>query len=168
MPTQPDFTEFELVPHGNRFESFTVGQVFPHHWGRTITESDTVLFSTSTCAWRPLYLNREYAEADGHRDIPVNPALLLCTAVGMSVEDLSEGGGPFLGVNEVEFVRPVYPGTTITATSVVEETRESASRPDAGIVTWRTTVEDESGEVVLTYRRTNLIRKASTTTEAAG
>ena len=167
MPSPPDFTQFELVPHGNRFESFTVDQVFAHHWGRTLTEADTVLFSTSTCAWRPLYLNREYAKADGHPDIPVNPALLLCTAVGMSVEDLSEGGGPFLGVNDIEFVRPVYPGVTITAESVVEETRESASRPEAGIVTWRTTVRDESGEVVLTYRRTNLIRKAEKIAEAA-
>lgn len=167
MPTQPDFTEFELVPHGNRFESFSVGQVFEHHWGRTLTEADTVLFSTSTCAWRPLYLNREYAKADGHPDIPVNPALLLCTAVGLSVEDLSEGGGPFLGVNDIEFVRPVYPGVTISAESVVEDARSSSSRPESGIVTWRTTVRDEADDVVLTYRRTNLIRKADKNSEAA-
>ncbi|WP_228389088.1 MaoC family dehydratase [Cumulibacter manganitolerans] len=159
MAGQPDFSEFELVPHENRFESFHPGQRFVHHWGRTLTAADTMQFSTSTCAWRPLYVNREYAKADGHPDVPVNPALLLCTAVGLSVEDLSEGGGPFLGVNDVEFVRPVYPGVTITAESVVEETRESQSRPSAGIVTWRTTVTDETGEVVLTYRRTNLVRK---------
>lgn len=167
MVSQPDFAQFELVPHGNRYESFSVGQTFTHHWGRTLTEADTVQFSTSTCAWRPLYLNREYAKADGHPDVPVNPALLLCTAVGLSVEDLSEGGGPFLGVNDIEFVRPVYPGTTIFASSEVEDTRESASHPEAGIVTWRTTVTDESGDVVLTYRRTNLIRKATTGEDAS-
>lgn len=158
MTTPPDFTEFELVPHGNRFESFSVDQVFDHHWGRTITEADTVKFSTDTCAWRPLYLNREYARADGHPDIPVNPTLLLCVAVGLSVEDLSEGGGPFLGVNDVEFHRPVYPGVTVTAQSVVEDARRSASRPESGIVTWKTTVRDAAGEIVLTYRRSNLIR----------
>lgn len=30
-----------LWPKGNLFEDFHVGQTFEHHWGRTITESDT-------------------------------------------------------------------------------------------------------------------------------
>ena len=39
----------------------------------------------------------------------VDPLLVLCTVIGLSVEDLSEAGGPFLGVEDVEFLRPVYP-----------------------------------------------------------
>jgi len=77
----------------------------------------------------------------------------------MSVEDLSEAGGPFLGVEDCRFLSPVYPGDTITARSVVLDKRESSSRPTSGIVTWQTTVTNQRGEVVLEYRRTNLVAK---------
>ena len=50
----------------------------------------------------------------------INPFLVLCTVVGLSVEDLSEAGGPFLGIDELTFHRPVYPGDTLTARSDVD------------------------------------------------
>ncbi|WP_375000761.1 MaoC family dehydratase [Aeromicrobium sp. CTD01-1L150] len=158
-----DLSDFILAERGHPYEFFVVGQVLRHHWGRTITAADSIQFSTSTCAWNPLYLNREFARADGHPDLLVNPALLLCTAVGLSVEDLSESGGPFLSVDDVTFQRSVYPDVTITATSMVEDARLSSSRPDNGIVTWQTTVTDESGATILSFRRTNLVRRSSST-----
>lgn len=149
--------DFPLVKRGHQYQDFAVGQVWEHHWGRTLTEGDNVVFSTATCNWNPMHLNAEYALAHGHPAVVVNPMLVLCTVVGMSVEDLSEGGGPFLGVNECTFRRPVYPGDTITARSTVEEMRTSASRPDTGIITWHTEAQNQRGEVVLDYRRTNLV-----------
>lgn len=158
-----DPASFPLVKRGNQYEDFEVDQVWPHHWGRTLTESDNTTFTSATCNWNPMYINAEFARAHGHPGAVLNPLLVLCTAVGMSVEDLSEGGGPFLGVEDCEFVAPVYPGDTIAARSVVLDKRESASRPSNGIVTWETTVTNQRGETVLTYRRTNLVakRKAS-------
>jgi len=152
-----DPASFPLVKHGNQYQDFAVGQVWKHHWGRTITQSDNVVFSTASCNWNPLHLNVEYARAHGHPDTVVNSMLVLCTVVGMSVEDLSEGGGPFLGVNGCTFHLPVYPGDTITAQSVVEDMRLSASRPDTGIVTWHTEARNQRGELVVDYRRTNLV-----------
>jgi itaconyl-CoA hydratase len=154
-----DPATFPLVKRGNQYEDFDVGQVWPHHWGRTLTESDNTTFTSATCNWNPMYINAEFARAHGHPDTVLNPLLVLCTAVGMSVEDLSEGGGPFLGVEDCQFVAPVYPGDTISAQSVVLDRRESASRPANGIVTWETTVTNQRGEKVLTYRRTNLVAK---------
>jgi acyl dehydratase len=81
--------------------------------------------------------------------------------VGLSVEDLSEAGGPFLGVDGVEFHRPVYPGDTLTAGSEVVSMRESAKRPEFGIVTWRTEGRNQKGEIVVSYQRTNLVAKRS-------
>ncbi len=154
-----DAASFPLIRHGNQFQDFEQGQTWVHHWGRTITEADNVTFSSATCHWNPLYINSEYARALGHPGMVVNPMLVLCTAVGMSVEDLSEAGGPFLGVEDCRFLAPVYPGDTITAHSEVLEKRESTSRPTSGIVTWQTTVANQRGEVVLTYRRTNLVAR---------
>ncbi len=157
----PDFTRFEPRPKGHSFEQFAVGQVFEHHWGRTLSEADNTLFTTATLAYNPIYYNAEYARALDYRGTVVNPMLVLCTAVGLSVEDLSEAGGPFLGVNQIRFLEPVYPGDTITVRSTVVDARESGSRPDFGIVTWESEASNQAGEVVLRYRRTNLVAKKS-------
>ena len=158
----PDFDAFALVPKGHAFEDFEVGQVFEHHWGRTLTEADNGLFTTLALRFTPLYFNAEYARAHGHPGIVIDPLLVLCTAVGLSVEDLSEAGGPFLGVEDVEFLRPVYPGDTLTARSVVVTARASESRPAFGVVTWQTQGRNQRGEIVISYRRTNLVAKRRT------
>ncbi len=156
---EPDFDSFPVVSHGHQFEDFPAGRMFDHHWGRTITDGDNALFSTATCNWNPMHLNAEFARAHGHPDVVVNPMLVLCTVVGLSVEDLSERGGPFLGMEGVRFHQPVYPGDTLTAGSRVLEARESDSRPSAGIVTWHTEARNQRGDLVLEYRRTNLVAK---------
>ena len=92
-----------LVPKGNRYEDFEVGRVFNHHWGRTITESESTLFSTLTLHFNPHYFNAAYARVHGHPGIVANPLLVFTTVFGLTVEDLSEGGGPFLGVNELTY-----------------------------------------------------------------
>ena len=155
----PDFdpTTFPLVPRGHQYQDFEVGQVWPHHWGRTLTAGDNALFSAATCNWNPMHLNAEFARGHGHPDMVVNPMLVLCTVLGLSVEDLSEGGGPFLGVNECTFHAPVYPDDTISARSIVEEMRASTSRAGTGIVTWYTEAFNQRDELVLSYRRTNLV-----------
>lgn len=155
----PDFTQFPLARKGNQFEDFDVGRTFEHHWGRTITESDNVMFSAATCNWNPMHLNVEFARQHGHRDVVVNPMFVLCTVVGLSVEDLSETGGPFLGMEDCRFHAPVHPGDTISAASEVVDARESDTRPNVGIVTWHTSARNQRGELVVEYRRTNLVAK---------
>jgi len=146
------------VPKGNIYDEFAVGQVFDHHWGRTITEAENAQFSTLTLNFNPLYFNAEYARAHGHPTMVVNPMLVWTTTFGMTVEDLSESGGPFLGVNELTFHRPVYPGDTLTARSVVLDRRLSDSMKDFGIVTWHTEGFNQKAELVIDYKRTNLVR----------
>jgi len=41
----------------------------------------------------------------------------------------------------------------------VVSTRESASRGNFGIVTWRTEARNQRDEIVITYQRTNLVAK---------
>ena len=53
----------------------------------------------------------------------------------------------------------MYPGDTVTAESTVIDLRESESRPDSGIVSWRTVGTNQRGETVITYERTNLVAK---------
>ena len=164
--TAPDFSSFPTRRRGNLFEAFTVGQVFEHHWGKTVTAGDNSLFTAITHAYNPVYLNAERARADGHPDVVVSPMLVLCVVVGLSVEDLSEAGGPFLGLDDLTFHRAVYPGDTLTARSSVVDARTSMSRPAAGIVTWHTEGHNQRGELVVDFKRTNLVARGQAAAEA--
>lgn len=155
-----DLDGFDVWHKGHFFEEFAPGQTFDHHWGRTLRESDGVLFNSMTLSYNPLYGNDEYARRLGHPRAPLNPYLVFLTVLGLSVEDTSEKeGGAFLGVEYVSFLAPVYPGDTITSHTEVVAVRESASRPDAGIVSWRTEGLNQRGERVLEYTRTNLVAR---------
>ena len=144
---------------GNQYEDFQVGQVFEHHWGRTINEGDNSLFSSLTLSYNPLYFNAELARDHGHPGIVLNANLVFLTVFGLSVQDLSEAGGLFLGVDGLTFHRDCYPGDTLTARSTVIDMRESESRPDQGIVTWHTEGHNQRGELVIDFHRTNLIAR---------
>lgn len=143
---------------GLLYEEFEIGQTFEHHWGRTMTLAESITYSNVTMNYNPLYFNSEYARRMGYNGIVINPLLVYTTVLGLSVEDLSEAGGPFLGVDDLRFDRPVYDGDTITARSETLSRRISRSRPGWGIVEWRTTGVNQHGEVVLEYRRSNLSR----------
>lgn len=163
----PDLSSFPTRHRGNSFEAFRVGDTFEHHWGKTVTAGDNSLFTSITHAYNPLYLNAEHARAEGHPDVVVSPMLVLCIVVGLSVEDLSEIGGPFLGIEDLTFHRPVHPGDTLNARSTVVEARESRSRPSTGIVTWHTEGTNQRGELVVDYRRTNLVAKGRSAWEGS-
>jgi acyl dehydratase len=154
-----DVSRFPTRTRGRSFEDFSVGQVFSHHWGRTLTEADNVLFTASTLAYNPIYFNAEAARAQEHPTTVINPMLVFTTVLGLSVEDLSEAGGPFLGLDALSFHAAVYPGDTLSARSEVVAARESESRPGAGIVTWNTEGFNQRDERVIEYRRSNLLFK---------
>ena len=157
--TLPDFGAFPLARKSRPFDAFQVGQELVHHWGRTVTDGDNALFSTATCNWNPMHLNVEFARFHGHPTVVVNSMLVLSLAVGLSVEDLSESGGAFLGIDNCSFHRPMYPGDTMTARSTVVSKRLSETRPQNGIVTWHTEGRNQHDELLVEFDRTNLIAR---------
>ncbi len=147
---------------GHWYEDFAIGREFTHHWGRTINEGDNSLFTTLTLHFNPLYFNKEFSVAHGHPREQVNPMLVFTTVFGMSVEDLSENGAAFLGVDDLTYHLPVYPGDTLTATSTVHANRLSNKDPKQAICTWHTKGFNQKEEMVIDFKRTNLIlRKPS-------
>jgi acyl dehydratase len=150
--------EAVAIPKGHQYEDFDEGAVFAHHWGRTITDGDNCWFTTQTLSFNPLYFNEPYALSMGHQRMVVNPLLVFNTVFGLSVEDLSEGGGLFLGVDECHFLAPVLVGDTLVAQSTVVSKRESKSNQTAGIVTWLTEGLNQRSEKVVEFKRTNFVR----------
>lgn len=150
---------------GYWFEDFLPGRVFEHHWGRTLVQAENALFSSLTLHFNPAYTNVEYAKAMGHRDMPINPMLVFNTIFGLSVEDLSENGVAFLGVDDLWFSNPVYPGDTLFARSTVIDRRVSAKDPTTGIASWRTEGLNQRQECICAFTRTNLLKVRTTAGE---
>ena len=127
----PDFTQFKLVHKGHSFEDFHEGQVFEHHWGRTINAGDNSLFTTATLAHPDLFQHGVCARARPSRHGGQCDAGVVHRGrpLGRGPE---RGGGPFLGVDDLKFVRPVYPGETLVARSTVVYKRESPAAAITG------------------------------------
>ena len=57
---------------GKYFEELEVGAVFQHQPGRTVTETDNLLFSTMSMNPQPLHVDAEFARESQFGQILVN------------------------------------------------------------------------------------------------
>ncbi len=145
--------------YGRYFEDFTVGDVFEHRPGRTISETDNTWFTLLTMNTHPLHFDAAYAGKSEFGRPLVNSALTLAMVAGMSVSDLSQKAVANLGWDKIRLTAPVFAGDTIYAESEVLAVRQSKSRPTQGIVTVKTTGRKADGTVFMTYERAFLVPK---------
>jgi acyl dehydratase len=143
------------------YEDFTVGDVYRSALGRTVTETDNLLFTMLAMNTNELHFNEEAARATEWGKPLVNSTFTLALVLGLSVRDTTEAGGVNLGWKEIRLPKPVFVGDTIRSETEVLEVRESASRPAYGIVAVRTRGVNQRGEVVCEYERSFLIPKAT-------
>jgi len=139
---------------GRYFEDLEIGTCFEHQPGRTVTETDNLLFTALTQNPQPLHLDAEFARGTEHGQILVNSIFTLGLVVGLSVADTTLGttvGN--LGFEQTTFPNPVFIGDTIRVTTRVLERRESRSKPDRGIVTFEHQGINQRGEIVCTCIR---------------
>ena len=149
---------------GKYFEELVVGQTFDHEPGRTVTETDNLLFTALTLNPQPLHLDAEFAKASIHGQILVNSVFTLGLVVGLSVGDTTLGttlGN--LGFDKTTFPNPVFIGDTIRVSSTVVDRRESRTKPDRGIVTFEHVGTNQRGEIVCScLRGAMMMRRPST------
>ncbi|MFZ9478038.1 MAG: MaoC family dehydratase [Steroidobacteraceae bacterium] len=144
---------------GRYYEDFTVGDVYEHRPGRTLTETDNTWFTLLTMNTHPLHFDAEYAKHSEFGRCIVASPLTLAIIVGMSVTDVSQKAIANLGWKEIRMTAPVFAGDTLYAETEVLGKRESASRPTAGLVTVRTLGRNQHGTVVCDFERTILVAK---------
>jgi itaconyl-CoA hydratase len=145
--------------YGRYLEDFTVGDVYEHRPGRSITETDNTWFTLLTMNQHPLHFDREYGAKSEFGQVLVNSCLTLSLVTGMSVSDVSQKTIANLGWNDVKLTGPVFLGDTLYAESEVLAIRESRSRPTQGIVTIRTRGIKQDGTEVISFERSMLIPK---------
>ena len=145
---------------GRYYDEWRVGDHIAHDIGRTVTETDNLLFTTMTHNPQPLHLDIEAAKASEFGRILVNGTFTFALMVGLSVADTTLGTlVANLGYDQLVMPNPVFIGDTMRAASEVVELRDSKSRPTAGLVTFRHELRNQRDEVVCRCLRTALLQR---------
>lgn len=147
---------------GLYFEEFEPGAVFEHSTRRTVTETDNLLFCAMTLNTAPLHIDAEYAKDSIYGQRLVNSLFIMGLVTGITVPDTTQGttlGN--LGFKETTFPNPVFIGDTIRVRTEIVEKRESKSRNDSGIVTFRHLGINQRDEIIMDCIRAGLMLKRS-------
>ena len=147
---------------GRYFEDFTVGDIYHHLPGRTLSQQDNSWFTLLTMNTHPLHFDEEYAAATEFGKPLIASPLTVAVIVGMSVSDVSAKAIANLGWKEIKLPNPVFPGDTLYANTEVLGKREYRSRPNAGIVSVLTRGINQDDAEVCIFERQILITKRPT------
>ena len=143
---------------GRFFEDYAIGQVIRHAVPRTLSGGERALYHALYPARGALYSSDEFARACGLPASPLDDLIVFHTVFGKTVPDISLNAVANLGYAEGRFLRPVYPGDTLSSSSEVIGLKQN-SNGKSGVVYVRTTGVNQRGEAVLEYVRWVMVRK---------
>lgn len=143
---------------GNYFEDFRLGQTLIHATPRTLGQGDAALYTSLYGSRFALQSADSFAQTLGYPRSPLDDLLVFHTVFGKTVPDISLNAIANLGYAEGRFLKPVYPGATLSATSEVIGLKENSNK-QSGVVYVRTEGADEKGDKVLSYVRWVMVRK---------
>ena len=152
---------------GNFFEDFRVGQVIRHATPRTITEANNALYTALYGTRFAVQSSHSFAQAIGYRTAPIDDLLVFHVVFGKTVPDISLNAVANLGYAGCRFLKPLYPGDTLSAQSEIIGLKENSNRK-TGIVYVRSTGFDQDGGRVLEYVRWVMVRKRDEAAPAPG
>ena len=143
----------------NYFEDYTPGELFVSP-GRTITETDIVLFSAFTGDWHPLHTDVVYAAqtpfkeriAHGMLSLVVGMALLF--RLGTYVV-LPKSFIAFYGMENVRFTGPVKIGDTIHCEMKIRSLTEKDAK--RGVVEAENAIKNQHDQEVVVYNTKILV-----------
>jgi itaconyl-CoA hydratase len=145
---------------GKYFEELEVGDKIRHSTGRTVTETDNLLFCSLTMNSQPLHLNEDFASRTPFKRCIVNGIFTLGLVVGISVNELTDGTiVANLGYEKVAHPNPLFIGDTVYVETVVLEKRPSNTKPDRGVIRLKHTGLKPDGTVVVEVERSVLFLK---------
>ncbi|WP_374299567.1 MaoC family dehydratase [Ferrovibrio sp.] len=133
-------------------EDFAVGQVleFPP---RTVSEEEIIGFARDYDP-QPFHLDKEAAKQSLFGGLCASgwhtAGLMMRMLVDHMIGKYASMGSP--GVDQLRWVKPVFPGDTLQLRGEVLDVRPSQSKPDRGVITSRYEMRNQKGEVVLTMQ----------------
>jgi len=135
-----------------------VKQRFGHY---EVTREEVIAFAEKYDP-QPFHLSDEAAAKTHFGRLAASGWHTCAMSMAMVVENMKGDAGAGLGspgVDELRWLKPVYPGDTLSMESEILEVRPSRSRPDMGSFRIRSTVFNQHEDPVLTYVATILMRR---------
>jgi acyl dehydratase len=148
----------EIHQRGLYFEELDAGALYVHSPGRTMTEADNVLFTTLSMNTQALHLDAAFAATQPFGRRVMNSMFTLATMVGQSVSQLTQGTllGQ-LGLTDVRFPHPLFPGDTLYTQTRIADLRPSSSKPGLGVATFIHVGKNQDGVTVAEATRVCLM-----------
>ena len=143
---------------GRFFEDYKLGQVIEHAVPRTVGAGERALYHALYPARHALYSSDEFARASGLPQAPLDDLAAFHVVFGKTVPDVSLNAVANLGYAEGRWLKPVYAGDTLCATSEVIGLKQN-SNGKTGVVYVRTRGMNQRDEVVMEYVRWVMVRK---------
>ena len=145
---------------GKYYDDLDVGMVIKHELGRTLTETDNVLFCSLTMNTQPLHINEDFARTTQFGRCIMNGIFTMGLVVGISVGDLTQGTiVANLGYENVQHPHPMFAGDTLYVETEIVARRESKSNPGRGIITMKHVGRNQDGAVCVEVTRSALFLK---------
>lgn len=130
-------------------------------FGRYEVTRDEVIAFASKYDPQPFHLSDEAAAQTYFGRLSASGWHTAAMAMRMAVDNMKDQRSASLGspgIDELRWLKPVYPGDTLRCETELLDKRVSKSRPDMGITKGRTTVFNQHDEPVMTFVANGLIR----------
>ena len=141
------------------YEDLVVGET--EEFGAYEVTREEVIEFASKYDPQPFHLDDEAAAATYFGRLSASGWHTAAMTMRMMVDNFSQKqraslGSP--GIDELRWLKPVYPGDTLSVTSELIEKRRSKSRPEMGIMRAKSTTWNQHGEAVMTLVSNGLIK----------
>ena len=143
----------------DHFEDIEVGRTA--RFGRYEVTREEVIEFAAKYDPQPFHLDDDAAAATHFGRLSASGWHTCAMTMAMLVENMksrSQAGLGSPGVDNLRWIKPVYPGDTLRVETVVKEKRRSASRPEMGIFKSTVRVFNQHDEPVLEMTSNGLIR----------
>jgi acyl dehydratase len=151
--------DFEVPIDRRYFEDYRVGSVH-HYGGITVDEAEVIAFAAK---FDPQYIHVDpEAAARGPFGGLIasgwhTGAMMMRLFADNYLSSVASLGSP--GIDELRWTRPVRPGDTLNIRVTVLEAKASRSKPDRGVVRTLIEVLNQNGELVMSCKAINLLRR---------
>jgi len=141
------------------FEDFEEGS-FREFGEYHVTEEEIIEFASKYDP-QPFHLSEEAGKAMIFGGLCASGWHTCAMAMRMLVDNMPEDSGSLgaAGIDELRWVKPVFPGDTLRMRSTVVSKKESRSRPELGIMVMKNEVFNQKDELVLSFCPTVMHRR---------
>ncbi len=135
------------------YEDFEIGA--SQEFGSYLVTAEEIVEFASKYDPQPFHLSEEAGKAMHFGGLCASGWHSCAIAMRMIVDNMPVAESGSLGspgVDELRWIKPVYPGDTLRMKSTVIDKRESRSRPDMGSIFMENQVYNQNDELVMSFR----------------